>query len=842
MPAAATLKVPAAAAPKVPSVTIPKVPALAKPKMPSAATPKFPAKATPKMTSATTPKLCTTEPTKYTKVLSDKVSPFPSKVMVIRKSSRNLLKESSLKKNTLHTAIRTTKFKNRNKTPTNLHKEIISQEKSMSSHGKLPLSSAKKTPVIQRSSERNKRRCIKVTPKKTHSLTKNMSKKSKQAEFISPEKSSDAVTPPSASASPVRLSECPIKLAVFRSPPSHSASLANENTTHLSGRGPSTNDSFASINTTANISSISNSSQLPRLSKREELALALRKGQINALIETKKLKNMNTTFTAPAIVKKSSKIFQRTGLTNEKLSSKKEPLFSTTSFSSTVSSKNSSKKLPVWANVKSTGSSRSIFNSSRKPRRLSKVSREMAYEFSFTSEDDTTKPKKKKRIRKTKTTKEKPKLTSTKSKLLTTDPEFHKGFPAMFGVKSFYAETIDSRCGRAAEAASNTDITTATANDSDLELCEMADDNFIPDHDDNDFVSVENEVVPCALNNSDNSVPNIIVTCAAAPGYPPPVKGISDTINNNVVIPTAALNKRSEGHHANSSLPTPHANRILSKLVGGTSTPFAVPAMGVRAGAYPTQVGAAIPLDPLVPAATVSEQIEECFGFDDTDDDSIGDNSLNLSPVSRSTVSVFNAHQYSTTSILSDVGIVDKDVAPTRFVPSRPNHHGGFSSVSNINSSGGGLSRSSRVVQSSSYATKNTAQKKPKNVSSIMTATTSKLGNNNTARNSHPKPADKTTMANTLLTNKNNSSLCKNVIKETEAVSSSTSPNFNESRLFDAVDSPVKSAGLDSLQSAELPAAAQPTLPTLPCSVFPTPEVAGTSTPTPEKSFSKVCL
>jgi hypothetical protein len=111
------------------------------------------------------------------------------------------------------------------------------------------------------------------------------------------------------------------------------------------------------------------------------------------------------------------------------------------------------------------------------------------------------------------------------------------------------------------------------------------------------------------------------------------------------------------------TLPTPDATRLMSKLVGGTSTPF--PASLTSA---PAASVSAIPInlaatknshrrDERREPETVSDQIKVCFGFDESDNDEAEScvyepASFNLSPVRREQGSFWPPSHYS--SMLSE--------------------------------------------------------------------------------------------------------------------------------------------------------------------------------------------
>ena len=653
------------------------------------------------------------------------------------------------------------------------------------------------------------------------------------------------------SSRPIKLSQCPIKLAVFKSP--INSSVSTENVAGSSSVNEERHLRTESIDKSANfvsevsiVSSLSNESLVPRRSKREELALALREGKLNSTIDARQLKNSHLAFIAPTIVvhKKVKQTTNTKRVTTKNVStlSQKETILNKSS-QGPISNNANSKQLPVWADQKLTANKSHLSNSSNRPRRLSKVLRETAYDFSFASDEDVQcKPKTKKRVR-TKVIKKKPKMQSNKPKLLTTDPEFNKEFPAMFGVKSFYPSNANSDSRAACAAQESLESTgVSTHPNSDLEDNCHDDGDAFNDADESvvlDAGMAISEPTNVARMSSNPQLDNVARNCPTRPSDVAAVDGTAglsqlqspsnddnvtthNNTNNNTIhkvqqfiVPTITVGD------INNSIPTPDATRILSKLVGGTSTPLNEPLRGssvssLNQGAIPisdlhlnTTVAASDPV-------TVSEQIAVCFGFDDSEQEGDEDagTSLNLSPVHRSTTSALNFHQYSTTSILSDagVGLAEKEAAPTRFISGRF-YHGGSFSLSSINHSHG-VSKSLRAGQ-------NTLVQKnlPKPV-------IQKQLQHKSVTESLMQEKQTTNMSSAPKNVKVQSKLTANKRSKKPSSDHGASANFNESRLFDEVESPVhtpaKSSGSQEMPQTENANA----------------EIA----PSPEKSFTKVCL
>ncbi|KAF2354321.1 hypothetical protein FHG87_014927 [Trinorchestia longiramus] len=481
----------------------------------------------------------------------------------------------------------------------------------------------------------------------------------------------------------VKLSECPIKLAVFRSPSqgatSISASSPDESCDELSESQPEQQALLSSM-------------EPPRPSKRELLALALKEGKLDKIANPRSIKKPNVKLSVPVLVKSTKKAANKLNLSCVEVNActTSSSLDTTKLVGANKVSVTTSKK-PVWAHAMSPSKKVKRLSSTRiKPPTNDKANVSRAiFDFSFGSEDDkaqnkTQKVRKKAKVIKVKTKVIKEKPRSTKTKILTTDLNFEKEFPT----------TWDSRQGKSKKPVA------------DVPNQMYPDDSFHVDFDihDDHFDNLEPDIRPTGSTELFNNVNSEEVRDLSS--------GITEVISGNDVLEVQGtdevlshgshvqvnpiqsgcnarsysiassnehndcedlsrtpLHRNGDGNNTgknlgsgNTALPTPDATRLMSKLVGGTSTPFpasnSCPIVSSKGSNVPIAFSTTTNRAETQPEPiSVSEQIKTCFGFDESDDD-VDDRceltSFNLSPVRRENSSFCPfSHQY---SVVSDAG------------------------------------------------------------------------------------------------------------------------------------------------------------------------------------------
>ena len=301
-----------------------------------------------------------------------------------------------------------------------------------------------------------------------------------------------------------------------------------------------------------------------RLSKREALAIALKQGKLSAL-ETPK--GANETLKIPVIIPKSSKLID-------------------------PKSSNCDKKLPVWSKVEQI--KLPVVRKTRK-------SIGSAYDLSFESESPVdTKKKTKRKGRPRAATRKKPATKGNTFTLMTTAPDFNQKFPSVFAAKSFYGKCVKKKSG---------------FQNSNLETCHEDAANDAEDFNDDHEEFYNPPETETHVSASDGPV-------AAS-------SSVNPIVDNNTFHPDSM--RQSIGGNtlestwnvtANTDKTTPEGIRQMAKRFIGTSTPFAA------------QIGTSTPIVPLLPPfeiksqkpivlpeppKTVSEDIENCFGFEDSE-------------------------------------------------------------------------------------------------------------------------------------------------------------------------------------------------------------------------------